>query len=83
MKKSIESLLPNGTMNLDYEMPAPEKIQLSLTFLDQFGMPMERRGFQTNLPSSPDDRVKLAHSLGEMAEKTARFMLVVSNEEEN
>lgn len=78
MKKQIESLLPNGTMQTDYEAPARERIRLSLTVLDELDFPIERRGYQTNIPGNPDNKAGVAKAIGEAAEKTARLMLDLS-----
>lgn len=83
MKKQIESLMPNGTMQLDYEAPARERIRLSLTVLDELEFPVERRGYQTNIPGNPDDQAGVAKAIGEAAERTARLMLGLSIEEIN
>lgn len=80
MKHANESLLEDGTMAADYTPPAPEKIQIGLSIMDNLAFPIERRGFSTNIPRNPDDRAAVAKALGETAEKTARLLMGLSPE---
>lgn len=78
----MTTLLNDGTMPVDMEIPAPEAIQISLTIRDELDFPLERRGYRTRLPRNDDDKAAVAKSIGETAEKTARFMMGLSIDEE-
>lgn len=75
MNKQNEKLLDDGTMAASYALPDPEKIRVSLTILDDLVFPIERRGYETNIPRNVDDRAAVAKAMGETVERTARVLM--------
>jgi hypothetical protein len=63
--------------------PEPEKIRVSLTLTDDLLFPIERRGYETNIPRNVDDRAAVAKAMGETVERTARVLMGLSIGEEN
>lgn len=80
MLKQIEKLLEDGTMAASYEQPEPEKIRVSLTITDELVFPIERRGYETNIPRNVDDRAAVAKAIGETVERTARVLMGLTPE---
>ena len=76
-----DSLLKDGSMAHSYSMPDPDKIQVSVSTLDELSLPVERRGYSIAIPRNPDDRAAAATRFGEAVEKTARLMMGLSIEE--
>lgn len=80
MHKMNEKLLDDGTMAANYAAPEPEKIQVSLSIKDDLSFPIERRGYETQIPRNVDDRAAVAKTMGETVERTARFLMGLSIE---
>lgn len=72
----------NGVMAVDMQMPAPADIQVSLTIRDELDFPIQRRGFRTIIPYDDQSKADVAKKIGEVMERTARFTMGLSIEEE-
>ncbi|MEV5068880.1 hypothetical protein MRBLMI12_000436 [Microbacterium sp. LMI12-1-1.1] len=61
-------------MPTDWQSP-PHGIRIALSPLDEFDMPMDRRGIIARVPSNPRDHQKYAADIAESVRRTILFIL--------
>lgn len=66
---------PQGLMPADFGAPQPERLRVSLTSVEEFGIPMVRRGFEVPMPRGEHDAKVIADQMAESVRKTALFMM--------
>jgi len=70
MTEEIPAILPN-----DWEMPRFDRIAVSITPIDEFGLPQNRRGIRTPAPTDPKDYRKFADAIAETVRSTILHIL--------
>lgn len=63
-----------GLLPIDNTMPPAEMLRVSLAGMDQFRLPIDRRGIEVAMPRTQAEAVKLADEIAETVRKTALWM---------
>lgn len=69
-------------MKQDWSNVRPETLKISLSPLDDFGMPMNRYAHEAALPGDPEDFAEFAKNAGKLVEATTLFVLTGKHPEE-
>lgn len=65
---------PNGIIPIDWEFQ-PSKIRYSISMLDEFGLPYDKRGFTSEVPRPNGDVEGYADGVAKLIRDTIVFVL--------